>query len=179
MTGTIILIARTADVVPRRQAAQLPTRHAEPDDRDALAQLFYSAYEAVGLDSANGGVDTLDEAKNIVAELFDGTYGPFLPEASPVVLNDTGEIVAASLVVQRRTGDGLPDAPYIFELFTHSAHRRQGLAERLVRESAAALQEAGHERVSLRIREDNSPALALYLTLDFNRWQAEAEDDEL
>lgn len=179
MTGTIILIARTADVAPRSSSAQLPGRFAQPEDRDALAHLFYAAYEAVGLDSANGGVDSLDAAKEIVASLFDGEYGTFLPEASPVVLNEQGEIVAASLVVERRAGDGLPDAPYIFELFTHSAHRRQGLAERLVRESAGALKEAGHERVSLRIREDNSPALALYLTLDFNRWQQEAENDEL
>lgn len=179
MTGTIILIARTADVVPRSSSAQLPGRHAEPKDQEALAHLFHAAYEAVGLDSANGGVDNLDQAREIVAGLFAGEYGTFLPDASPVVLNDQGEIVAASLVVERRSGEGLPDAPYIFELFTHSAHRRQGLAERLVRESAAALKAAGHERVSLRIREDNSPALALYLTLDFNRWQQEAEDDYL
>ncbi|WP_246180290.1 GNAT family N-acetyltransferase [Kocuria coralli] len=179
MTGTIILIARTADVIPRGTKADLPTRRAQAEDKDALAQLFYSAYEAVGLDSANGGVDSLDEAREVVEGLFDGEYGPFLPEASPVVVNDSGEIIAASLVVERRRGEGLPDAPYIFELFTHSAHRRQGLAERLVRESVAALKESGHERVSLRIREDNSPALALYLTLDFNRWQPEAEDDEL
>lgn len=180
MTGTIILIARTADVVPRADTADHISRPASPEDRDALAQLFYSAYEAVGLDSANGGGgDTLDQAKDIVQGLFDGEYGPFLPEASPVVEDDNGEIVAASLVVQRRAGEGLPDAPYIFELFTHSAHRRKGLAERLVRQSAAALKDSGHDRVSLRIREDNSPALALYLTLDFNRWQPEAEDDEL
>ncbi|MDO5619825.1 GNAT family N-acetyltransferase [Kocuria sp.] len=179
MTGTIILIARTGDVVPRSIAASLPSRHTELGDQDALAQLFYAAYQAAGLDSANGGVDSLDQAKQIVTDLFAGEYGPFLPEASPVVLNDSGEIVAASLVVERRAGEGLPDAPYIFELFTDSAHRRQGLAERLVRESAFALKEAGHERVSLRIREDNSPALALYLTLDFNRWQQQAEDDEL
>ncbi|MDO4254769.1 MAG: GNAT family N-acetyltransferase [Kocuria sp.] len=179
MTGTITLIARTADVAPRPGTSPLPSRHAEASDQDALAHLFYSAYETVGLDKNNGGVDSFEKAQKIVAELFAGQFGTFLPEASPVVVDDSGEIVAASLVIERRIGDDLPDAPYIFELFTHSAHRRQGLAERLVRESAAALKQAGHERVSLRIREDNSPALALYLTLDFNRWQKEAEDDDL
>ena len=55
----------------------------------------------------------------------------------------------------------------------------QGLAEQLVRSSAAALAEAGHERLSLRIPEDNSPALALYLALDFSRWQEAVEEDEI
>lgn len=179
LTGTITLIARTTDVLPRADRAELPTRFTQSEDKEPLAHLFYSAYQAVGLDSANGGVDSLEQARTIVTKLFEGEYGSFLPEASPVVLNDNGEIVAASLVLERRVGDSLPNAPYIFELFTHSAYRRQGLAESLVRQSAAALHGAGHERVSLRIREDNSPALALYLTLDFNRWLPEVEMDDV
>ena len=48
-----------------------------------------------------------------------------------------------------------------------------------MRASASTLSESGHERLSLRISEDNSPALALYLTLGFSRWQEAAENDEI
>lgn len=176
MTGTITLIARTADVASRLDgSAPLPSRHVQPQDQEALARLLYSAYETVGIDKSRNGVDTYEQAQQVVSALFAHQYGTFLPEASPLVTNDSGEVIAASLVLKKREGQGLPDAPYIFELFTHNAHRRQGLAERLVRETSAALHQSGYTHVSLRITEDNSPALALYLTLDFNRWQPEEE----
>lgn len=36
--------------------------------------------------------------------------------------------------------------------------------------------EDGYEQVSVRISENNAAALALYLTLDFNRWFPEDDD---
>jgi len=167
MTGTITLIARTTEN-PKRNP--VPTRPATREDAEGLAQLYYSSYE-------QGGVSSLEEARQVIGGVFAGEYGPFLPEASPVVVDEDGGIVAAALVLERRVGDGqLPDAPYLFELFTAASRRRQGLAEQLVRSSMATLFQKGYEQVCLRIAEDNAAALALYLTLDFNRWIP--DDDE-
>ena len=166
MTGTITLIARTAENT-RTPAVSL--RPATPEDAESLAQLYYSSYE-------QGGVSSLEEARQVIRGVFDGEYGPFLPEASPVVVDDDGTVVPAALVLSRRVGDDLPDVPYIFELFTAASRRRQGLAEQLVRCAMGTLYDNGYDQVSLRIAEDNAAALALYLTLDFNRWVPETDD---
>ena len=108
--------------------------------------------------------------------MFDGEYGTVLPKASPVVVDDAGRIIAAALVLESRVGDDLPDSPYIFELFTESSRRREGIAEQLLRVAITELKEEGFEHVALRISEDNAAALALYLTLDFRRWFPEEEE---
>ncbi|MDN5702890.1 MAG: GNAT family N-acetyltransferase [Micrococcales bacterium] len=178
MTGKIVLVGRTADLVARSGKSLLNTRPASSEDIPALAELYAAAYQASSTpDDSN--VTSPEEAREILTKLFHGEFGRLLPQASPVVADEDDDIVAAALVVEQRTGGGVPEDPYLFELFTHASHRRQGLAEQLVRSSAAALAEAGHERLSLRIPEDNSPALALYLTLDFSRWQEAAEEDEI
>ena len=166
MTGTITLIAHTA-ANTKKPAVNL--RPAGPEDAESLAQLYYSSYE-------QGGVSSLEEARQVIRGVFDGEYGPFLPEASPVVVDYDGTVVAAALVLSRRVGDDLPDVPYIFELFTAASRRRQGLAEQLVRCAMGTLYDNGYDQVSLRIAEDNAAALALYLTLDFNRWVPETDD---
>ena len=166
MTGTITLIAHTA-ANTKKPAVNL--RPSGPEDAESLAQLYYSSYE-------QGGVSSLEEARQVIRGVFDGEYGPFLPEASPVVVDDDGTVVADALVLSRRVGDDLPDVPYIFELFTAASRRRQGLAEQLVRCAMGTLYDNGYDQVSLRIDEDNAAALALYLTLDFNRWVPETDD---
>lgn len=179
MTGNIILVGRTADLTSRAGKSVLNTRPATPEDVQVLAELYSSAYETSNASQVGEPVSSIEEALEVLQGLFDGQYGPFLAEASPVVVDEDGAIVAAALVVTQRTGEGMPEDPYLFELFTHTTRRRQGLAEQLVRSSAAALNQAGHERMSLRIADDNSAALALYLTLNFSRWQAAAESDDV
>jgi ribosomal protein S18 acetylase RimI-like enzyme len=166
MTGTITLIARTTE---NTRTPSVSLRPATAEDAEDLARLYYSSYE-------QGGVSSLDEAREVIRGVFDGEYGPFLPEASPVVVDEDGSVAAAALVLERRTGDDFPDAPYIFELFTAASRRRQGLAEQLVRCSMNTLHDNGYDQVCLRIADDNAAALALYLTLDFNRWVPETDD---
>jgi len=139
------------------------------DDAGALAQLLLEAY---GTES--GG--SQERAEAMIREAFDGKYGPFLAEQSQLAQDADGHPVAAAIVLERREDDTLPDVPYLFELFTASSHRRRGLAEQLVRQVMAALHEKGYEEVCVRIPEDNSAALALYLTLDFNRWTPEHDE---
>ena len=92
MTGTITLIAHTA-ANTKKPAVTL--RPSGPEDAESLAQLYYSSYE-------QGGVSSLEEARQVIRGVFDGEYGPFLPEASPVVVDDDGTVVAAALVLSRR-----------------------------------------------------------------------------
>lgn len=166
MTGNITLIARTA---PATREVTAPSRSVTQDDAAALAHLLLEAYG-----TEKGG--SQERAEAVIRDAFEGAYGPFLAEQSQLVEDEQGQPVAAAIVLERRRDAKLPDAPYLFELFTASSHRRRGLAEQLVRQVMAALHESGYEEVCVRIPEDNSAALALYLTLDFNRWTPEHDE---
>ena len=166
MTGNITLIARTA---PATREVTAPSRSVTQDDAAALAQLLLEAYG-----TEKGG--SQERAEAVIRDAFEGAYGPFLAEQSQLVEDADGHPVAAAIVLERREDATLPDVPYLFELFTASTHRRRGLAEHLVRRVMAALHEKGYEEVCVRIPEDNSAALALYLTLDFHRWNPEHDE---
>ena len=166
MTGNITLIART---VPNRREVTAPSRSVTESDSAALAQLLVEAYGT----RVEG---EQDKAEALVRDAFAGAYGPFLAEQSQLIEDEDGHPVAAAMVLERREDDRLPDVPYLFELVTASSHRRRGLAEQLVRQVMASLHEDGYDEVCVRIPEDNSAALALYLTLDFNRWSPEQDE---
>ena len=166
MTGTITLIARTE--LTRRELTAA-SRSVTDEDTSALARLLREAY-------GSGTVGTQEEAETTVRDAFRGKFGPFLREQSHVIEDEDGNPVAAAIVLERREDPHLPDVPYLFELFTASSHRRRGLAEQLVRQVMSSLHENGYEEVCVRIPEDNSAALALYLTLDFNRWIPEQDE---
>ncbi|MDO4919763.1 GNAT family N-acetyltransferase [Kocuria sp.] len=166
MTGNITLIART---VPSTREATAPSRPVTREDSATLAQLLREAYGSAATGSQ-------EQAETMVQDALEGAFGPFLAEQSRLVEDENGNPVAAAMVLERRTDSHLPDAPYLFELFTASSHRRRGLAEQLVRSVMASLHENGYEEVCVRIPEDNAAALALYLTLDFNRWTPEHDE---
>lgn len=167
MSGTITLTAQTSETNSTHPA---PSRQVTAEDIPALSELYFQAY------ASSPAAMSKEDAGKIIQGVFDGEYGPFLPAASPVVEDDDGQVIAAAIVLEQRKGDDLPTAPYLFELFTASSHRRRGLAEQLVREAMTKLYSQGYEEVCLRIAEDNSAALALYLTLDFNRWIPDHDD---
>lgn len=166
MSGKITLIG---DTWTSTRPVTVSTRPVARQDADGLARLFFTAYD-------DGSVTSQAHALEILHHMFDGEYGAVLPKASPVVVDDAGRIIAAALVLESRVGDDLPDSPYIFELFTESSRRREGIAEQLLRVAITELKEEGFEHVALRISEDNAAALALYLTLDFRRWFPEEEE---
>lgn len=167
MTGMITLIARTA---PNNREHRLALRPAELDDSEALARLYFSSYE--------GEVSSQQEAEKKVSAIIKGEHGTFYPEASPVLVDDNNRIVAAALCLRERT-DGIKpaDLPTIFELFTAASRRREGLAEKLIRQALDVMATDGFDEVTVRVEENNYAALALYLTLDFNRWNP--DDDEI
>lgn len=166
MSGTITLIAQTSET---RSTDPVPSRQVTAEDIPALSDLFFQAYDS------SSAATSKEDAHRIIQGVFDGEFGPLLPDASPVIEDENGQVVAAAIVLEQRKGDDLPKVPYLFELFTAASHRRRGLAEQLVREAMTKLYNQGYEEVSLRIAEDNSAALALYLTLDFNRWAPDSD----
>ncbi|WP_434612326.1 GNAT family N-acetyltransferase [Arthrobacter sp. A5] len=168
MTNMVTLIARTT---PLERDLKTESRPATSTDIRKLGELYFTAYDP-GVASEN-----VEAAVADVEASFEGKYGTYLPEASHVVVDEAGEIIAAILVVERATWEDTPDAPFIIELFTDRQHRRQGLAEDLVRASLDTLFNAGHKEVALRVNEENSAALALYLSLDFHRWSPEENED--
>lgn len=167
MTGKITLIGSTW---ANQRPVTITHRQVSPQDAEGLAKLFFTAYE-------DGSVNSQAEALEIMQQLFAGEFGNLLPEASPVVEDDSGRLIAAALVLDRRKGENLPQSPYIFELFTAASRRREGLAEQLVRIAIDKLHGTGFDDVALRINEDNAAALALYLTLDFHRWNPEPDEE--
>ncbi len=169
VSGTITLIGKTwANTRP----VKVSTRPVTPEDADGLAKLFFASYDDQDV------IGSQAEALEIIHKVFAGDYGQLIESASPVVVDDNGRIVAAALVLDSRVGTGVPNTPYVFELFTAASRRREGFAEQLLRIAIDQLHQQGHQEVALRIAEDNSAALALYLTLDFKRWIPE-DDSEL
>ena len=166
MSGKITLIGKTwANTHP----LTIVSRAVSDQDAEGLAKLFFMSYE-------DGSVNSQAEAREIIQQLFDGEFGALIPDASQVIADENGRLIAAILVLESRRGDGLPQSPSIFELFTAASRRREGMAEQLLRLAIDRLHHGGYEDVALRIDEDNSAALALYLTLDFNRWFPDSDD---
>ena len=168
MTDMVTLSAKTA---PLERELKTAARTVQDSDLPRLGELYFTAYEP-----GDAG-ETLDVAMADMRSALEGRYGELLPEASHVALDDDGNIVAAVLVVERFTGDGAPDCPFIIELITDRSHRRRGLAEELVLETMDTLFNEGRQDVALRVEASNSAALALYLSLDFHRWFPEDSTD--
>lgn len=166
------LITLTAPTVPLEAELAVETRPTTEADIEALGDLYFTSYDP-GL-----ARNTVAEATAEMREILGGGHGTFLFDASPLVTDENGNLIAAVLVVERANGDDLPDCPFILELFTHAEHRRQGLADQLVHASMATLHQAGYEQIALRIRDDNAAALALYLAMDFRRWDPEIGLDD-
>lgn len=166
MSGLITLISHTSKA---RKPMTVSTRPAQLDDAEALARLYFASYDDERFASQ---ADATAEMERILK----GEHGEFYAEASPVVVDEHDRIIAASLCLKHRVVTDPKDIPTIYELFTAASRRREGLAEQLIRRSIDQMFEDGYEQVSVRISENNAAALALYLTLDFNRWFPEDDD---
>ncbi len=135
-------------------------REMDREDLEAVGRLYFEANEP-GVACA-----TLGEAVDDIVASFDGEYGEFWFEASPVVLHGD-DPVAAVMTVRRAPWDDVPDCPFIIELFTDRAHRRQGLACHLITSAAETIRSAGETAVALRVDAANGPARRLYGSLGF------------
>jgi len=141
-------------------------RPCQDADADGLGRLYFGAYEP-GVAS-----DTIDEAVADIRAAFAGDYGEFWPEGS-LLIERGGDPIAAILTVRRAPWAGMPDGPFIIELFTARAFRRQGLARLLVRRCLAIAREESVPTVALRVDPENAAARSLYGSLGFTVWRPE------
>lgn len=143
--------------------ARYRLRDAVPSDLEQLGALYFESYEP-GVACA-----TIEEAAADVRASFDGAYGPYASDFSPVIETEY-EIVAAIMTVEAAPWDDTPAGPFIIELFTDPRHRRGGLARALLGRCLGRAAEKGYASVSLRVLDDNLPALCLYRSLGFGEW---------
>ncbi len=143
--------------------AQVPAGYAvracSPADVERLGDLYFDSYDP-GEASA-----TRAEAVADIRAAFAGDYGELWPEASLVATTADGDLVAAIQVVRRAPWPDTPDCPFVVELFTARAHRRQGLARALL---VGALNVGGGTALALRVAADNDAAQGLYRGLGFH-----------
>jgi GNAT superfamily N-acetyltransferase len=129
-------------------------------DVEALGGLMFEAYR--GTIDYEG--ETLEEAVEEVCAVLAGTYGPFLEDCS-YVIEDEGKMLSASMVV---LSDEV-NAPLLAFSMTHPAHKRNGMAEFLLKASINRLLDAEHQELYLVVTEGNTGAVRLYEKLGFRR----------
>jgi ribosomal protein S18 acetylase RimI-like enzyme len=161
MNDPITLVALTGPKDDR--PALVPLRALEPTDLPELRRAQKHAYaDAPELPGTPWGQTADPEV-----------HGAVIQEAS-LVASGPGRQITAAIIVTERDGTAV-----ITELFTHPDHRRQGLAEELLREALHVLHTLEHGTVTVSVDDTNSAALALYLSRDFRRLVGAGEDDDV
>ncbi|MBT2513635.1 GNAT family N-acetyltransferase [Arthrobacter sp. ISL-30] len=168
----VSLIALAALLEPQdlKPAARSP-QSIKATDLPKLAALYSQAY-ADGTSHTN-----TEKAADRISAVFEGTHGAPIPQASLLTADADGRIIAAIITTDRALGDRGSRTAFIAELFTHPDHRRQGLAEELLKHAMQALHDAGHRTLAVTVNIDNAAAIAFYLSRDFRRLTQPAEND--
>lgn len=144
--------------------ALVPVRPIEPADLPWLRSVQQHAYAGGPAQAGDG-----DSSRNLPrVEIPSRT----VEAASLVTSGPEGQITAAIIVTERDSG------PVIAELFTHPDHRRQGLAEELLRHAMHVLHALDYATVTVTVDEGNSAAMALYLSRDFRRLMDDDYDSD-
>jgi ribosomal protein S18 acetylase RimI-like enzyme len=152
MNALVTLVAVTGlyNTAPER----IRVRALEPDDLLELASLHRHAYaDRPGQGAGNPAWigPSLDE-------------GHGTAEAASLVASGPDGHITAAIIITERDGEAVID-----ELFTHPDHRRQGLAEELLRHCMHLLHTLGRPTVTVTVEDNNPAAMALYLSRDFRR----------
>lgn len=146
-------------------------RRQEPQDAAELGGLYWDAYP-----QGQGAVD-LQDAHDEMDRVFDGDYGTPIDDASLVAVDCDGRLVGCIQVVADPPWEGVPDAPFIIELFVGTAARRRGIGHALLAAASDALTAAGHARVALTTELEHSPeAHELYVSRGFEEWTPSPDD---
>lgn len=154
LTALITLVAVTGH--QNTTPARILVRPLSADDLPELASLHREIYADDTAQQRGGDPDRIRTSP-------DGGRNP-VAEAASLVASGPGGQITAAIIITERDGEAIID-----QLFTHPDHRRQGLAEELLRHCLYVLHTLGISTVSVTIDENNSAALALYLSRDFRR----------
>lgn len=129
-----------------------------PAHAPALGRLMFDAYRGTIDDEG----EPLEGALAEVQRTFEGAYGSMMWEASFVAPVGADGLLPSASVVTFWEG-----APLLAFSMTRPEAQRQGLAAQLIRASAGALLQRGHERLLLVVTAGNTPAERLYEKLGF------------
>ncbi|MET0784661.1 MAG: GNAT family N-acetyltransferase [Leifsonia flava] len=145
--------------MPDLDAAPVTVVHVRSDDvlaRPLVEELSREYDERYGL---NDGIPSSVELSRYPAELFTPEFGgDFL-----LLLDAAGDPVAGGAF--KSAGD---DAVEIKRVWTHSAHRRRGLARRVMAELEAEASRRGIRRLELTTGARQPEAVALYRSLGYS-----------
>jgi N-alpha-acetyltransferase 10/11 len=165
MDSLITLVAETG---PQKDTpARVAVRPLEPDDLSELAGLWRQVYASGtgrqrGADSGWAG-----------ASMDEGVGRTAAADAASLVTSGADGQITAAIIVTELDGEAVID-----ELFTHPDHRRQGLAEELLRHCMHVLHTLGRTTVKVTVDGNNSAAMALYLSRDFHRLADDETDTD-
>jgi ribosomal protein S18 acetylase RimI-like enzyme len=109
--------------------------------------------------------------------LFDGVHVRLVPGACLVTIHTDGSLTAAIITTDSPPGTEGGGEAFIAELITRPEHRRQGLAEELLRHCMQALHAMGRSTVAVTVDSANAAAMALYLSRDFRRLTDDSDSD--
>ncbi|MEJ3405123.1 GNAT family N-acetyltransferase [Rathayibacter sp. YIM 133350] len=133
----------------------LRTRHDDPQARPLIDELSREYDERYGL---NDGIPSSVELSRYPAERFTPEEGgDFL-----LLVDEAGEVVAGGAFM--RVGEGTVE---VKRVWTHSSHRRKGLARRVMAELEAEALRRGVRRIELTTGARQPEAVALYLELGY------------
>lgn len=151
---------------PLPAAPEVPRlRPLEPvGDREPLAQLLVEGYRDNPGDQAlfRHHTDPLEDARYAVTQLFEGGVGTLWPDASFVVPDAEGGLLAATVVTDL-------GGPLLAEVVVAPQGRRRGYARRLVRESTARVRLRSTVPLRLVVTLRNRRAYELYRSLGWRR----------
>lgn len=134
-----------------------------PDDSDALGALYWDSYP-----KGVAAVD-LQDAIEEMEGVFDGEYGTPVEDASLVIETPEGELIGCVQTVTSPPWEGIPDGPFVIELFVHPDHRRRGLGSVLLLNAAQACHRQGWTSIALNMQEETArEASHLYRRLGFD-----------
>ncbi len=173
MGERLTLVADAGEVAAHGTALPdgLVMRPATEADLDKLAQLYLSAYHP------GPGASTLTEARAEMRATFAGEFGPLWLEASPVIVDADGVVLASiQTVSEAPLAWAAPPGPYVIELWTTYLWRGRGLARVLLAEASRTVVAAQRETLTLRVDPGNIGALRLYGSAGF-RGVTDAETD--
>lgn len=147
-----------------RMACQTKDLASNRFDAETFASVAPSVSASLMVDAYRDTVDWEDGDDESVAQAeiektIAGEYGEFLGFASFSIAKEGRP--AAQIAISNFEG-----VPTILFVYTGKAHQKQGLAERLIRAAARALQERGFDKIQLFVTATN-PARALYERLGF------------
>lgn len=151
MIPRLCLSRSTSGLVATGRYAPLPS----PEE---LAPVMLAAYRG----SPDDEGETLAETVEVLRAAMAGGFGPWLPEASLVALDDAGDPVGGILSAL----DG--DRPFVVFVFTRPERTRTGVASGLVSRACEILRDDGHDEIRLWVNQRNEPALGLYRRLGFS-----------